>query len=56
MEILSLLQTLWFRNEEENNEVLKYLWEDIALYYAVLNEFHVLGILFSVMSVEKKIR
>ena len=38
---------------EENNEVLKYLGEDIAL-KALFNEFHVLGILFSVMSVGKK--
>ena len=38
---------------EENNDVLKYLEEDIAL-YAEFNEFHALGILFSVMSVGKK--
>ena len=40
--------------KEENNEVLKYLWSDIAL-YEVFTEFHVFGILLSVMSVEKKI-
>ena len=38
---------------EENNEVLKYLCFDIAL-YAVFTEFHVFGILLSVMSVGKK--
>ena len=31
----------------------KYLWEDIAL-YALFNEFRVLGILFSGMTVGKK--
>ena len=35
--------------KEENNEVLKYLWSDIAL-YAVFTEFHVFGSLLRLMS------
>ena len=41
--------------KDENSEVLKYLGDDIAL-KVDFSELHTLGILFSVMSVGKKIQ
>ena len=46
--------TLPCKKNEVKNEVLKYLGGEIAL-LAEFNEFHALDILFSVMSVGKKV-